>query len=324
MAALNAYFKTWLQFLFHLYIWFTVIVIIVIAHHSTKASKLIGSNPVQVLATLFLLSYAKMLRIVITIFSSTTLTYPDDYVRRVWLYDGNVHFLKGKHVPLFVVALIFLVLVSIPFTAVLLCIQWLQKISHCKLFFWVIKLQPLFDAYTGPYKIKHRYWTGLLLLIRVCLFVIFSLNTLGDPIINLLTIVICTFTISAYLSIIGGIYKLWLMNLIESAFITNLGVLSAAGLYKVAANIPITPIACTSTGIAFILFIAIISYHLAAKVSQTKFGRVIMVSCINKLYHNLQERTKVNTEEISVTDSNSSGHRVTYSEVQLSEPLLIN
>ena len=274
---------------------------------------------------LFLLSYAKMLRTIITIFSSTTLTYPDGYVSRVWLYDGNVDFLKGKHVPLFVVALMFLVLVSIPFTATLLCIQWLQKISHYKVLFWVIKLQPPFDTYTGPYKIKHHYWTGLLLLVRVCLFVIFSFNTLGDPIINLLTIVIYTFIIFSYLSIIGGIYKLWLMNLIESAFITNLGALSAAGLHKVAANIPITPIVCTSTGITFILFIAIISYHLAAKVSQTKFGRVIMVSFINKLYHNLQERrTKVNTEEISVTDSDSSGHRVTYSEVQLSEPLLIN
>ena len=137
---LDAYFKTWLQFLFPLYIWLIVITIIITAHHSTKASKPVGRNPVQVLATLFLLSYAKLLRTIITIFSSTVLTYPNGYIRRVWLYDGNVDFLKGKHIPLFTVALIFLILVSIPFTVTLACIQWLQKISHYKLLFWVIKL----------------------------------------------------------------------------------------------------------------------------------------------------------------------------------------
>ena len=88
----DAYFKTWLQFVFPLYFWILVAVIIITAHHSTKASKLVGRNPVQVLATLFLLSYTKLLRMIITMFSSTVLTYPDDYARRVWLYDGNVNF----------------------------------------------------------------------------------------------------------------------------------------------------------------------------------------------------------------------------------------
>ena len=321
---LDAYFKTWLQFLFPLYIWLIVIVIIITAHHSTKASKLVGRNPVQVLATLFLLSYAKLLRTIITIFSSTVLTYPDGYIRRVWLYDGNVDFLKGKHIPLFTVALIFLILVSIPFTVTLACIQWLQKISHYKLLFWVIKLQPLFDAYTGPYKINHRYWTDLLLLVRVCLFLVFSLNTLGDPTINLLATVVCMFSLFSYLSMIGGVYKLWWINLIETAFVMNLGLLSAAGLYKVAANVAITPITYTSTVITFILFVFIISYHLAAKVLQTKCGQV-MIGCVNKMYHNLGERrVESDTEENCSTDFDSSDNIVTYSEVELTEPLLVD
>ena len=323
---LDAYTKTWLQFAFPLYIWFIVIVIIITAHHSTKISKLVGKNPVQVLATLFLLSYAKMLRTIITIFSSTTLTYPDGYVKRVWLYDGNVGFLKGKHLPLFIVALMFLIFVSIPFTAILLCIQWLQKISHIKIVAWVTKLQPLFDAYTGPYKLKHRYWVGLLLLVRVCLFLVFSLNTYGDPTINLLAIIACMFTLFAYLSIIGGVYKVWWINLIESAFIMNLGLLSAAGLYKVAANVAMTPIITNmSTGVAFVLLIAIVSYHLAAKISQTKCGKKL-IACVNKTYRCLREsgaerigRSRRN----SVTDSDSSDDNiVTYTEVELAEPLL--
>ena len=322
---LDAYIKTWLQFAFPLYIWFIVITIIITAHHSTKISKLVGKNPVQVLATLFLLSYAKMLRTIITIFSSTTLTYPDGFVKRVWLYDGNVDFLKGKHLPLFIVALTFLIFVSIPFTAILLCIQWLQKISHINMIAWVTKLQPLFDAYTGPYKFKHRYWVGLLLLVRVCLFLVFSLNTYGDPTINLLAIIACMFTLFAYLSIIGGVYKLWWINLIESAFIMNLGLLSAAGLYKVAASVAITPIiTSTSTGVAFVLLVAIVSYHLAAKISQTKCGKEL-ITCMNKTYRCLRERGAElrRNRENSVTESDSSDDNiVTYTEVELTQPLL--
>ena len=322
---LDACAKTWLQFLFPLYIWFIVIAIIVIAHHSTKASKLVGTNPVQVLATLFLLSYAKMLRTIITIFSSTTLTYPDGYVRRVWLYDGNVEFLKGKHIPLFLVALLFLIFVSFPFTVTLMCIQWLQKISHVKIFAWVTKLQPLFDAYTGPYHLKHRYWTGLLLLARVYLSLVFSLNTPGDPVVNLLAIVACMFSFFAYLSIIGGVYKQRWINFIETAFIMNLGLLSTAGLYKVAANIAITPITYTSTGITFALFVAILSYHLTAKVSQTKCGQQLMAS-VNKMYHCFREKRLEFgcTQKNTVTASYSSNDKkVTYTEVELTEPLLV-
>ena len=320
---LDAYFKTWLQFLFPLYIWLIVTATIVTAHYSTKVSKLIGKNPVQVLATLFLLSYAKLLRTIIAIFSSTELIYPDGYARRVWLYDGNVDFFTGKHIPLFTVALMFLILVSIPFTVTLMCIQWLQMISNHKLLFWIVKLQPLFDAYTGPYKIKHRYWTGLLLLIRVCLFLVFSLNTFGDPIINLLTIVTCMFTLFAYLSIIGGVYKLWWINVIETAFIMNLGLLSAAGLYKVAANVAITPITYTSTGIAFLLFVAIVSYHLIVKMSQTKYGQ-ILIARVKKMYHSFHQRRIIpDTKVVIISDSDSLDNIVTYSEVELTEPLLV-
>ena len=321
---MDAYVKTWLQFLFPLYIWLIVIIIITVSHHSTKASKLMGNNSVHVLATLFLLSYAKLLSIIITILSSTQLIYPDGYVKTVWLYDGNVDFLRGKHIPLFQVALLFLIIVSVPFTATLTCIQCLQKISHNKLLLWVVKFQPLFDAYTGPYKIKHRYWTGLLLLIRVCLFLVFSLNIFGDPIINLLAIAACMFTLFAYLSIIGGVYKLWWLNVIETAFIMNLGLLSTAGLYKVAAGIAITPITYTSTSIAFILFVGIILFHITAKVSRMKYGQVLIANT-KKLYDNRWLRSielESAVENITEECSENTESLVTYSEVELREPLL--
>ena len=67
-----------------------MIIVIVSSHYSTIASKLSSNNSVPVLATLFVLSYSKILRAVITVYSSTTIEYPDGFRRTVWIYDGNV------------------------------------------------------------------------------------------------------------------------------------------------------------------------------------------------------------------------------------------
>ena len=141
------------------------------------------------LATLFLLSYTKILRLIIIVFSSTALEYPDRFKKRVWFCDENLEFLKGKHNILFAASLLFFILPSVPYTLSLASIHWLQRISYFRCLCWVHQLMPLFDAYTGPYEHKHHYWTGLLPLIRVLFLVIFIQNTTNNPAINLLTII---------------------------------------------------------------------------------------------------------------------------------------
>ena len=74
---LDAYVKTWLQFTFPLYIWSIALLIIVLSRYFKTAARLSSKNALQVLATLFLLSYAKLLRIFITVFSFTVVTYPN-------------------------------------------------------------------------------------------------------------------------------------------------------------------------------------------------------------------------------------------------------
>ena len=59
---LDMYTKTWLQFVFPLYIWTLVGGIILVCRFSVRATRFFGNNTVQVLATLFLLSYNKLLR----------------------------------------------------------------------------------------------------------------------------------------------------------------------------------------------------------------------------------------------------------------------
>ena len=108
----------------------------------------------------------------------------------------------------------------------LLCFQYLQKVSDLKVFFWVKEFYPLFDAYAAPYKGKHHYWTGLLLLVRG-LFVVYLANTTHNPTVDLLTNVIVMSVLLAYLAVCGGVYKHWLLELIESDFILNICILSA-------------------------------------------------------------------------------------------------
>ena len=257
---LDTYTITWLQFLFPLYIWTITAVLIVSSHYSTRISRLIGNNAVPVLATLFLITYAKILRLIIDVISFTTITYPDGYKSKVWLIDGNVEILNGKHIPLFLVTLIFL-LFSMPFTFILLTIQFLYKISHYRVMFWVNKLKPLFDAYTGPYKANHRYWTGLLLIFRIILLVTFSLNQTNNPATNLVAITAASIILLIWLYFSGWVYSDWFNNYLEAFFLTNVGFASAIVLFELS-NDDYSPAAIyVSTGVTFIIFFGVIVYH---------------------------------------------------------------
>ena len=80
---LDSYAKTWLQFAFPTYIWLLEIIIIISSKYSMIMVKLCRRNTVQVLGTLLLLSYTKLLRVTITIFQPTMLTYLNGFSKRV-------------------------------------------------------------------------------------------------------------------------------------------------------------------------------------------------------------------------------------------------
>ena len=86
---LTAYGKTWLQFLFPLYIWSIAGLIIILAKYSDRVAKVMGNNSVPVLATLFFLSYAKLLNTIITALSFTMLSTTHGS-KAVWSADGNL------------------------------------------------------------------------------------------------------------------------------------------------------------------------------------------------------------------------------------------
>ena len=93
--------------MFPTYIILVVLVMVFITKCSSRFARLIGrGNPAATLATIVLLCYAKLLRTTIDMLSSASLTYPDGTHELVWLPDANVKYFQGKHVPLFLTAII--------------------------------------------------------------------------------------------------------------------------------------------------------------------------------------------------------------------------
>ena len=179
--SMDAYIRTWIQFVFPMYVWILVGLMIYTSRYSTRISKLSGSNTVSVLATLFLLSYAKLLRTIVDAISFTTLTDQHGSNSFVWLLDGNRPAMQGSHVALVVISVLTMVAFVLPFTTLVLLAPCLQARSGRHLLRWVNKIKPLLDAYQGPYKDKFRFWTGLTLVLRIILVAIFGGNALGNP-----------------------------------------------------------------------------------------------------------------------------------------------
>ena len=258
IKGLDGYWKTWLQFVFPFYIWAIAGVIILVSHYSTRATKIFGDKSVSVLATMFLLSYAKLLQSIIIIFSFTTLEYPDDITANVWSFDGNLQYLSSKHIPLFLFALLTLLLLWLPYTAVLLSAQWLRTQTHRKRLHW---LKPFLDAYYGPFKDKHHYWVGVLLVVRGVLFVFFASFFAIENNINLLLISVTSLAIPIYTSFTKRLYKKTYATILENVCFLNLGMLGIGTYHIRVVGGNQGALVTTSVGIAFLEFCVITIFH---------------------------------------------------------------
>jgi len=170
---MDDYAKTWLQFLFPTYLIMIAILLILTSRYLAPIQRLTARRALPVLATLFLLSYTKILRVVCNVlFWYTKVTcLPSNKSELKWLADTTAHVFGVKFLMLFLVCLILLLLL-LPFNVVLLFARskLLSKIKSIHTF------KPLLDAYFAPYKDKHFYWSGLLLLIRVVVFTFTALD----------------------------------------------------------------------------------------------------------------------------------------------------
>ena len=293
---LDAYGNTWLQFLFPLYIWVLVGLMVLISNLSQRFANLLGNNPVSVLATLILLSYTKVLSTLIATAYFTHLEYPT-YNRSVWFYDANIDYIIGKHIPLFIVSVLVFFFLFLPYTLLLLFGQWLQAISHLRLFSWVnsARLKPFMDSYHAPYKAKHRYWPGLLLVLRFSLLLVFALNRQQDPSINLLAILVGAGIPHLWSWVSGGLYRNWWLDALEGSFMLNLTILAAATYHVKLSKGNQLAVGYTSMSIALVTFITILIYHIFLQVRHNKLWK--KVPKLNPKFNKLNTKQAVNNND---------------------------
>ena len=260
---MNMYIKTWLQLAFPAYIIFLVAVIIRLCHHFDGFGRLIGrKDPVATLATLILLSYTKLLQTIITAFSSATLNYPDNTKKSVWLPDATVGYLTSKHVALFIVAILIL-LIGLAYTLLLFSWQWFHCCPRNRVK-WIRnqKLSSFLEVYHVPYTPKHRYWTGLLLFCRVSIYLVSALNPSGDLRIAISSTV---FTVSCLLLYVAmfrvRIYRQCLINVMETFTYFNIIALSVFTLYSLETDKNQAAVTNISVGVTFAQLLVVICYH---------------------------------------------------------------
>ena len=263
---LDGYVKTWLQFVFPLYVWFLVAVIIVACRYSGRLSRLCGRNAVPVLATLILMSYTKLSRTVTNALMMNTLQC-GEYKWRVWNVDGNIDYLGGKHAVLFAVSLFFLV-TGLVYTGLVFSSQWLQRYSdkYCKSTRDpVVRLKPLIDAYTGPFKDKYRFWTGLCLIARLMFTVVFSFTTTLQSKLNNYIILLIVNAMIAFIAVSGRVYKdkrltlLGILSYLNIICLCVMTVLFTDDSYSHVVSINV--IVSVSVSIEILLFFIIVTVH---------------------------------------------------------------
>ena len=316
---MDAYAKAWLQLCFPLYLICIVVAIIVMSRYSKRFANLIAhKNPVATLATLILLSYAKLLHSIIGIMSfggirRTPLSRHLVSSELVWLSYGSVKYLRGVHILLFLVALVIL-FPGFIYTFLLISWQWIVGFSNIKAFFWVrsVKLANFMDAYHAPYTSRNRYWTGLLLLARVILYLVSAVNRSGEPSINLLAVLLTMGCIMLLHTCSGiGVYKKSILNSIE--FFTYFNILSFAAFkfYVQTVNGNHGAIVYISIGAQIVAFTVAILHHFLTEcriVSRMKYTKWYKRYFKKELQENLLEG-----QELSVAPH----QKVTYSEIVL-------
>ena len=291
---MDTYVKTWLQLAFPLYIIILVAVITRLSNFSDTFGHLIGKkDPVATLATLVLLSYTKFLQTIITAFSNAILVYPNGSEKYVWLPDATLEYFTSKHAILFFAAILIL-LVGLIYTILLFSWQWFLC-CPTKRVKWIRnqKLSSFMEMYLISYTPQHRYWTGLLLFVRVSIYLVSAFNPSSDPRITLSSTIFIMSLLFLYIAMFGvRMYKYWLINAMETFTYFNLIALSIFTWYTTDPGGNQEAVTNISVGITFIQLLAVLLYHVLRYVNQRLYSRLEKSMVIVKLNKHLKEIKK--------------------------------
>ena len=305
---MDGYTKMWLQLVFPSYLMIIAFTLIIGSRYSSKLQRLTANRVLKVLATLFLLSYTKMLLTVCQVLFtlSSVVHLPSEHTTLFWTVDTGVELFGAKFCILYTVSLcVFLILLF--FNTLLLfprtVLRW-KFISYFK---------PLLDAYFGPYKLKYPFWTGLQLLIRSCFFGLSALSRRASLFCGavLVGILLCTH---------GIVYpfKSRFKNIQESLVLLDLSAVYVTALYNEYEN---------SKYIIRLLIITVLAYFIVlifCHCIMLMYGDVIKGRA-NKIKQMLMKRIRrkqTYSESLQLEELSAKIPDVTFNYEQFREPLI--
>ena len=272
---LDGYWNTWLQFVFPAYLFLLMGSIIVGCRYSVWLCRLCGSHAVPALATLFLMSYTKILLTVANALSMSQLPC-NNSILTVWSVDGNIEYGSWKHLILVVVSCGVLV-IGLAYPVLVLCAPLLERYSHkCipqQRWNLVTKLKPLLDAYGGPYKDNCRFWTGVTLMVRLILTVIFSFTLGRFVFFNAYIIITVIVGILTFWSFTNGVYKSVYLSVLEIFYLLNVFLLSIISLANFSLDIRFQIAIIVSVSLSFIVFLGTVVMHMRLNFDLKKMKR---------------------------------------------------
>ena len=291
--------KTGLQFVFTVYLWALILLIIVLSQRFMKLARLMDKNSVPVLCTLLLLSYTKLLRTIFSIlafdriYQMSNRSTDTHVLRQVWSVDGTIEYAHGCHLALFIIALLVLTFLVLPYTILLLLFP-LWELSRSKSTIgttYYIKLKPFFDAYAGPYTDSFRFWPGMLLVVRIILAAVVATKAqneedTGVAPLGLLVGVVVILLTALRLKVV---YKSPKLNGLDEFFLICL-LITTVAIYvsknpDESSGVNVTQIIIYT--FAFVCFLGIIAYHTYSK----------------EIVKNTFKKAKKATEKKSITES---------------------
>ena len=259
--------KTALQFAFPVYVWGIVLFVIAISKQSTYVANLTSDNSVQTLITLVHLSFVKVLRNVIYIFSPLKLyrmtensssPYEIDYM---WYGNGTIPYGGSmEHGLLLAAASVFTIGFLLPYVVMSFAAP------YCLRYRMVNRFRQIYETQYGPYKEECRYWFGARLLLLMVFSIVYALtkgNDIPTQIIIYQSLLVCFITLQCWIKP----FKKPATNVIDALLVGAATLIYCFATYFIVQDM-YTGMSevCTAgyaiVGIVFALFTLIVLYHI--------------------------------------------------------------
>ena len=182
------------------------------------------------------------------------------------------------------------------------------------------------EPYHAPYAARYRYWTGLLLIVRIVLFSVSSINFSRDPRVDYVSIIFVVVCLILFKGLVAKrIYKSVLLDIMEIIIFFNLAMFAAFTWYSLDFGGNQVAVAYISVMITLALLLAVIFFHIFRFTSLNKhsYGKKSIQLITSKLSKKKATQDDLGEDEPDEVDGvliqRAKPPYVSYSVVEMSQ-----